>query len=97
MHITVNAQDKFNCNGSQHDVTSKGEDNVNGRFSKLDWAKPFMSYGSLTRDVTWSRGSAGAKVSGGLGDKGTQASPGRGGPGGRLFADGRMHSWRCSR
>ncbi|MFZ2238801.1 MAG: hypothetical protein WAV90_04575 [Gordonia amarae] len=56
MDITVEAADRYNFNRGAADVTSGKPDNENGRFVELGWAKPFDSYGSITKTVSWEVG-----------------------------------------
>lgn len=56
MEITINAIDRYNFNKGMADIASGTPDDVNGRFAVLGWAKSFMTYGKLTRIVTWSSG-----------------------------------------
>ncbi|MCH9729565.1 MAG: hypothetical protein K0U84_07815 [Actinomycetia bacterium] len=58
MEVTVHAEDHYNFNRGDADVTTGIPDNVNGRFTELGWAKPFDSSGSLTRTITWELGDA---------------------------------------
>ncbi|MGW4382509.1 RHS repeat-associated core domain-containing protein [Kitasatospora sp. NPDC004531] len=59
MKVTVNEQDKYNFNKNQHDIATGAPDSANGRWAVLGWATTFMTYGSLTRTVTFTRGNPG--------------------------------------
>lgn len=56
MTITVHAEDRYNFNRGQADIATGAGDNENGRFTELGWARPFDSYGEITRTVTWELG-----------------------------------------
>ena len=53
MTVTVHAQDHYNFNPGQSDIATQTPDDENGRFTELGWAKPFDTYGEVTRTVTW--------------------------------------------
>jgi hypothetical protein len=58
MHAMVHAQDEQDFNGGGAKGIRTGEpDSINGRFETIGWAKPFYSYGSMTTDMAWTRGS----------------------------------------
>ncbi|MDD3173815.1 MAG: hypothetical protein PHF63_09170 [Herbinix sp.] len=56
MVITIHEVDKYNFNKGLADIASGTPDDVNGRFAELGWAKSFMTYGEITRVVTWQIG-----------------------------------------
>ncbi|MEU1190093.1 hypothetical protein [Streptomyces sp. NPDC005859] len=56
MRITIHAKDRWDFNKGMDDIATGTPDSVNGRFAELGWAKPFMTSGTVTRTVTWTRG-----------------------------------------
>ncbi|MGW0704918.1 RHS repeat-associated core domain-containing protein [Streptomyces sp. NPDC002643] len=56
MRITIRSKDRYDFNKGMSDIASGTPDEVNGRFATLGWAKPFISRGTVTREVTWRRG-----------------------------------------
>ncbi|MFF4103981.1 RHS repeat domain-containing protein [Streptomyces sp. NPDC001903] len=68
MRIVIHAVDRWDFNQDMQDIGSGALDSENGRFAELGWAKPFLTSGTATRDVSWTRGNIlGANVSGGGG------------------------------
>lgn len=57
MEVTVHAEDHYNFNPGQGDITTGAKDEENGRFTEVGWAKPFDSSGDITRTITWPAGS----------------------------------------
>ncbi|MFJ5927913.1 ricin-type beta-trefoil lectin domain protein [Kitasatospora sp. NPDC092948] len=62
IHATVHAQDRYDFNRGMHDIASNTPDDVNGRFATLGWAKPFMTFGQVTLDMSWTRGQVGSTL-----------------------------------
>lgn len=56
MDITVEAQDYYNFDKGKADQATGINDAENGRFAEIGWARPFDSYGSVTRTVSWNLG-----------------------------------------
>ncbi len=56
MRITVHAKDRYDFNKGMNDVKTGIDDAENGRWETLGWAKPFITRGTVTRTVTWTRG-----------------------------------------
>lgn len=56
MTITVHANDRYNFNRGARDVRSGLEDDENGRFEEIGWARSFDSSGSLTKTISWKVG-----------------------------------------
>jgi hypothetical protein len=52
----INAKDRYDFNKGMSDINTGTPDEVNGRFATREWAKPFISRGTVTREVTWRRG-----------------------------------------
>ncbi len=53
MVVTFTMEDMYNFNPGMADIASGTKDAVNGRFAQLGWAKEFLTYGSMTKTVTW--------------------------------------------
>ncbi|MEV5972828.1 RHS repeat-associated core domain-containing protein [Streptomyces sp. NPDC051921] len=69
MRITIHAMDRWDFNEGMTDIVTGEPDDSNGRFAELGWAKPFLTSGTATRDVTWTRGDIlGGQTTGGGGD-----------------------------
>jgi RHS repeat-associated protein len=56
MRVVIHEKDRYDFNKGMHDIATNAPDNTNGRFATLGWAKPFMTHGTVTRQVTWTRG-----------------------------------------
>ncbi|WP_435058576.1 hypothetical protein [Streptomyces sp. bgisy060] len=69
MRITVRSKDRYDFNKGMNDVKTGIEDAENGRWETLGWAKTFITRGTVTRTVTWTRGDilGPSKTSGGGG------------------------------
>jgi hypothetical protein len=74
MTIAVHGRDHYNFNAGQGDIATGASDDENGRFTEVGWAKPFDSYGEITRTVTWTIGESDSTIT----DSGDPArNPGR--------------------
>lgn len=62
MKVTVEAQDYYDFNRKDADIATGIPDSENGRFTEIGWAKPFETYGTLTRTVSWELGHPTASV-----------------------------------
>ncbi|WP_374213917.1 RHS repeat domain-containing protein [Streptomyces sp. A3M-1-3] len=56
MRVVIHAMDRWDFNAGMSDIATGTADSVNGRFAELGWAKPFLTSGTATRTVTWTRG-----------------------------------------
>ena len=59
MQLTLHAEDRYNFNPNDHDITTGLADKLNGRFVVVGLAHEYTSYSSLTRRVAWSGSAAG--------------------------------------
>ncbi|MFE5023485.1 hypothetical protein ACFRAO_09260 [Streptomyces sp. NPDC056656] len=60
MKVTVHALDQYDFNAGAADIASGSPDSENGRLAVLGWAHPYLSRGTVTRNVTWTLGQAGS-------------------------------------
>lgn len=59
MTVVVHGEDYYNFNRGQSDIASGAQDDENGRFTEIGWAKPFEQSGTVTKTMTWELGEAG--------------------------------------
>jgi hypothetical protein len=56
MRYTLHGEDRYNFNPGAADIATGQPDSDNGRFEQAGLAHQYMNYGTLQRDVTWTRG-----------------------------------------
>jgi surface antigen len=56
LNFTLHAEDRYNFNPGQSDITSGTPDAENGRLVVVGLANEYMQYSTLEREVTWKQG-----------------------------------------
>lgn len=64
INYTFRTEDMYNFNKGNADIASGVEDDKNGRFSTLGWAKEFKTIGEINSTETWELGDIGSNESG---------------------------------